>query len=201
MSSYLTWAKLMQITYIYALCTICKHEIMAINCKRHKKACSIICHTGKSLPFLHMLSWNIWWKTCSASLSQAVWKKKKKRNDKNLKASSEQRAASQLSTSPAIFSYLHEKLGAFRHEQLEDEGRREAGKGAENHKQPPALKVQRAHREMGPGCWNHQPGQTCEHGHSFLMTFCIGNVLIRFFPSWHWLWLLNLLAYLLIQTN
>lgn len=97
-------------------------------------------------------------------------KKEKTRSDKNLKASSEQRAVLQLSTSPAFFSYLHEKLGAFGHEQLEDEGRREAGKGAENHKQPPALKVQRAHREMGPGCWNHQPGQTCEHRLSFLMT-------------------------------
>lgn len=92
-------------------------------------------------------------------------KRKKKRSDKNLKTSSGQRAASQISTSPAFFSYLHEKLGAFGHEQLEDEGRREAGNRAENHKQPPALKVQKAHRKMGPGRWNHQPGQTCEHRH------------------------------------
>lgn len=59
------------------------------------------------------------------------------------------------------FKYLHEELGALGHEQPEDEGRREAGNRAEHHKQPPALKVQRAKREMGPGPWNHQPGQTC----------------------------------------
>lgn len=174
--------------------------MMAINCKDIKRTCRIICHTGKSLPFLHMLSWNIWWKTCSASLSRAVWKKKKKRSDKNLKTSSGQRAASQISTNPAFFSYLHEKLGAFRHEQLEDEGRREAGNRAENHKQPPALKVQKAHRKMGPGRWNDQPGQTCEHRHCFLMTVCIGDVPIWFF-SIPILTTITELAYLLIQTN
>lgn len=44
----------------------------------------------------------------------------------------------------AFFSYLHKKLWAFGHEELNDEGRREARDGAKDHKQPPALKVHKA---------------------------------------------------------
>lgn len=62
-----------------------------------------------------------------------------------------------------FFKYLHEELGALGHED-EDEGRREAGDGAEGHKHPPALEVQRAQREERSGSWYHHPGQTWSHG-------------------------------------
>lgn len=80
----------------------------------------------------------------------------------NLRTSSEEKR----SFAGEPLSYLHEKLWAFGHEQLNDEGRREARDGAEDHKQPPTLEVHKAQREMGPGFWNHQPGQTCQQRHS-----------------------------------
>lgn len=85
------------------------------------------------------------------------------RQGTDLKPSPEESRPSQVSL---FSSYLHEKLWAFGHEQFNDEGRRKARDGAEDHKQPPALKVHKAQRETSPGFWNHQPGQTCQQRHT-----------------------------------
>lgn len=88
----------------------------------------------------------------------------------NLKPGSRRKVCSNFAGEP--LSHLHEKLWAFGHEQLYDEGRREARDGAEDHKQPPALEVHKAQREMGPGFWNDKPGQTCQQRHSLHQRPC-----------------------------
>lgn len=119
-----------------------------------------VVHTGKSFPFLHMFSWNIIWKTRMASSSLATWRRRQMFNRAQKK-----KQLANINTSLA-FKYFNEELGAFGHEESEDEGWCEAGNRAENHKQPPALKVQRSHRKIYSGAWYHQPGQTCRNRHT-----------------------------------
>lgn len=123
--------------------------------------------TGKSFSFLHMLSLNIRWKTWSASLSRPAWWRAKTAHNYSKQVQGKKR-----NFASELWLYLHEKLWAFGHEQLDDEGRREARDGAEDHKQPPALKVYEAQREMGPCFWNDQPSQACQQRRSLRQRFC-----------------------------
>lgn len=104
----------------------CEHQTMTKN------------RTGKSFPFPHMFSSNITLKTWIASFSRAAWQRQRQKSQRQF-----EKILIQLSNTSAslAFTYLHEELGAFRHEQSKDEGRGEAGDRAEHHKQSPALKV------------------------------------------------------------
>lgn len=162
---------LLFVIYVSIICYIFAHimfkyQMIVMSCSGMKE--HYLVHTGNSFPFPHMFSLNIIWKTWIASFSRPAWQRWQKCQSKLRR----KKQLANISTSLA-FKYLHEELGAFRHEQPEDKGRREAGNRAEHHKQSPALKVQRSQRKMCPGSWNHQPGQTCRRKQSYsLLNTC-----------------------------